>query len=131
MSRNRASARAAGSRFERLIADALAHALDDDRIDRRPKTGSRDKGDVGGVRIGPHRLVIEAKDCARQDLPAWTREAQLEARNDGAVVGVVVAKRRGTADPLQQWVHMTLADLVALLRAAEPLDPSRPTRDAC
>lgn len=37
MSRSRTSAKAAGSRFERLIADGLAEALHDDRIDRRVK----------------------------------------------------------------------------------------------
>ncbi|WP_276044220.1 hypothetical protein [Mycolicibacillus parakoreensis] len=49
------------------------------------------------------------------DLPAWTREAQLEAGNDDALVGVVVHKRCRVGDPMQQWVSMTLADLVALL----------------
>lgn len=115
MTRNRASAKAAGARFERSIADGLAKALDDDRIDRRVKTGAKDRGDIGGVRIHGQRLVLELKDCARLDLPGWTREAQLEAGNDDALAGVVVSKRRGTTDPLEQWVHMTVADLVALI----------------
>ncbi|MGC0365041.1 hypothetical protein ABH922_003025 [Rhodococcus sp. 27YEA15] len=115
MSRSRASAKAAGARFERLIADGLAEALDDDRIDRRVKTGAKDRGDIGGVRIHGQRLVIECKDVATQSLPQWTREAQLEAGNDDALAGVVVAKRRGTTDPLDQWVHMTVRDLVALI----------------
>jgi len=37
------------------------------------------------------------------------------AGNDDALVGVVVAKRRGTADPGRWWVHMTVDDLLALL----------------
>ncbi|BAH52274.1 hypothetical protein [Rhodococcus opacus] len=115
MARNRASAKAAGSRFERLIADGLALALGDDRIDRRVKTGAKDRGDIAGVRIHGQRLVIECKDCATTSLPQWTREAQLEAGNDDALAGVVVAKRRGTTDPLDQWVHMTVRDLVALI----------------
>lgn len=115
MTRSRSSAKAAGSRFERLIADGLAHALDDDRIDRRVKSGAKDRGDIGGVRIHGQRLVIEAKDCARTDLPTWTREAHIEAGNDDALTGVVVAKRRGTTDPMEQWVHMTVRDLVALI----------------
>ena len=115
MSRSRTSAKAAGSRFARLIADGLAVALHDVRIDRRVKNGNKDRGDIGGIRIHGQRLVIEAKDCARQDLPAWTREAQTEAGNDDALTGIVVAKRRGTTDPMQQWVHMTVADLVALI----------------
>ncbi|MGW6017829.1 hypothetical protein ACWFNS_07485 [Oerskovia enterophila] len=115
MTRNRSSAKAAGSRFERSIADGLAQALNDDRIDRRVKTGAKDRGDIGGVRIHGQRLVIEAKDCSRQELPKWTREAQLEAGNDDALAGVVVAKRRGSTNPLDQWVHMTVRDLVALI----------------
>lgn len=115
MTRSRSSAKAAGARFERSIADGLAEALGDDRIDRRVKSGSKDRGDVGGVRIHGQRLVIECKDVAKQALPQWTREAQLEAGNDDALVGVVVHKRRGTTDPMQQWVSMTVADLVALI----------------
>ncbi|MCF8611090.1 hypothetical protein L5G28_13135 [Gordonia sp. HY285] len=42
MTRTRSSTKAAGSRFEREIADCLAAHVDD-RIDRRVKNGSRDK----------------------------------------------------------------------------------------
>jgi hypothetical protein len=48
-------------------------------------------------------------------LPQWTAEAQIEAGNDDALVGVVVHKRRGVTDPLQQWVSCTVGDLVAIL----------------
>jgi hypothetical protein len=124
MGRSLASARAAGSRFERLIADGLAEALDDDRIDRRVKTGAKDRGDIGGVRIHAHRLVIECKDTATLRLPEWTREAQLEAGNDDALAGVVIHKRRGTQNPLDQWVSMTVADLVALISGQRTKDLS-------
>ena len=119
MTRSRASARAAGARFERSIADWLAEHLDD-RIDRRVKTGAKDRGDIGGVRHRGERVVLECKDTARTDLAGWIREAHLEARNDDARVGVVVAKRRGTTNPADQWVHMTLADLAWLLGADHP-----------
>lgn len=121
MTRNRRSARQAGARFERTIADALAAALDDDRIDRRPKTGNKDRGDIGGVRLHGQRVVLEVKDCATLRLPEWTAEARIEAGNDDALVGVVVHKRRGVADPLQQWVTMTLADFVAIL-SGQPVE---------
>ena len=119
MSRTRASARAAGARFERQIADWLAQHLDD-RIDRRVKTGAKDRGDIGGIRHRGERVVLELKDTARLDLPGWIREAHLEAGNDDAAIGVVVHKRRGTADPAQQWVAMTVADLAWLLGADHP-----------
>ncbi|ORX08076.1 hypothetical protein [Mycolicibacillus trivialis] len=115
MTRNRRSAKTAGTRFEGLIAAALRLALDDDRIERRARNGSKDRGDISGVRVHGQRVVIECKDTATLRLPEWTREAQLEAGNDDALVGVVVHKRRGVGDPMQQWVSMTLADLVALL----------------
>ena len=114
-SRSRASARSAGTRFERQVADALAQALDDDRVDRRVKNGAKDRGDISGIRLHGQRVVLEVKDCSRLDLPGWTAEAQLEAGNDDALVGLVVHKRRGTADPMRQWVTCTVADLVAIL----------------
>lgn len=119
MTRSRASARAAGTRFERVIADHLA-AVVDDRIDRRVKTGAADKGDIAGIRFHGHRLAIECKDYGgRLEPGTWMREAQQEAINDGALAGVVVAKRRGTTDPAEQWVLMTVAELAALLTAHE------------
>ena len=118
MTRNRRSARNAGTRFERLIADALAEHVDD-RIDRRVKTGNKDRGDIGGVRFSsvpgftdPKRLVIECKDVARTDLSGWVNEAEIERGNDDALAGFVVHKRRGHGDPLDQYVTCTLRDLV-------------------
>ena len=115
MSRSRGSARAAGSRTERVVADYLAQELRDDRIDRRVKRGSSDRGDIGGLRIHGQRLVAEVKDVAKTDLPGWTNEAHIEAGNDDALTGVVIAKRRGTTEPGKYWVFMTVDDLLALL----------------
>lgn len=115
MPRSRASAKKAGSSFERQIADYLAEVLDNDYIDRKPRGGAFDTGDIGGVRIDGHRLVLELKNCARMDLPAWTREAKQEAVNDGALAGLVIHKRHGTTDPMKQWVTCTVAELVALI----------------
>lgn len=122
MTRSRASAKAAGTRFETAIARALAEALDDDRIERRARTGGRDRGDIAGVRVHGQRVVLELKDCARQDLPGWVREAHLEAGNDDALVGLVVHKRRGVGDPLDQWVTCTVRDLIALLSGRRPAE---------
>lgn len=115
MSRNRRSAKAAGASFERKVADYLAAVLDDDRIDRRVCMGAKDRGDISGVRVHGQRLVVECKDVATLALPEWTNEAHTEAGNDDALVGVVVHKRRGTADPGRQWVAMTVDDLAALI----------------
>lgn len=116
MTRSRASAKQAGSSFERSIADYLRDYVDD-RIDRRVKTGAKDRGDIGGVRT-PHsgRVVVECKEYGgRLAVTPWLREAEIERGNDDALVGLVVAKRRGTTDPADQTVLMTVRDLVALL----------------
>lgn len=118
MTRTRASAKAAGARFERDVADYLAAEVDD-RIDRRVKTGSADKGDIGGIRYHGHRIVAECKNHVRTDLPGWYAEAEVERDNDGAGIGLVVHKRRGAADPARAWVTMTLADFAWLLKEAQ------------
>ena len=114
MTRTRQSAKTAGSRFERLIADALATHVDD-RIDRRVKTGAKDRGDIGGVRIHGQRIVIECKDTARINLAGWAAEADDERGNDDALAGVVVSKRHGKGNALDQWVHMTMREFIAIL----------------
>jgi hypothetical protein len=118
MTRNRATAKAAGARFERLIADGLAEALEDTRIDRKVKTGSKDKGDIANVRTPQgDKLVIECKDRGGQFYAAeWVAEAEAERANDEALAGIVVAKRKGVTDPMRQYVVMELGELVALLR---------------
>lgn len=116
MTRNRASAKKAGSSFERQVADFLRDELNDDRIDRRVKTGNKDRGDIGGVRtIRGGRVVIECKSVSRDNLPLWIREAELERANDDAVIGVVAHKRFGSAQAADQYITMTLATFALLL----------------
>lgn len=112
--RSRASAKKAGSGFEKLVADYLARVVDD-RIERRTRNGAQDRGDISGIRHMGQRVVIECKNTARVNLAGWAAEAETERGNDDALVGVVVHKRHGTTDPGSQWVSMTLADLAALL----------------
>ena len=114
MARSRASAKAAGSKFERDIADHLANVVDD-RIDRRVKTGAKDRGDIGGVRVHGQRLVLECKNTSRINLGTWITEAHVEAGNDDALAGVIVHKRHGKGKPGDQWVTMTVNDLIALI----------------
>ncbi|TMZ67660.1 hypothetical protein EMG21_28645 [Klebsiella pneumoniae] len=119
MTRSRASAKKAGSAFERLVADYLASHIDD-RIDRRPRTGTKDRGDIGGVRHMGGRVVVECKNTTRISLASWSAEAEAERGNDDALAGLVVHKRHGMAAPGDQWVTLTLADLVALLTGQRP-----------
>ncbi len=120
MTRSRASAKAAGTRHESAIAGYLAEHVDD-RIERRAKTGAKDRGDIAGLRAsGGGRIVVECKDTARIDLGTWAREAETERGNDGAIAGLVIHKRHGVADPGAQWVTCTVRDLVALLTGVRP-----------
>jgi hypothetical protein len=123
MTRNRASAKAAGSRFERVVADYLADQVDD-RIDRRVKTGAKDRGDIGGWRYAGLRIVAELKDTVRVSLGTWWNEALVEKGNDDADIALVVHKRHGKGAASEQWVTLTLGELLTLLHASNKENPS-------
>lgn len=118
MTRNRRSAKAAGARFERQVADYLNETVSE-WIDRRPKAGAKDRGDLANVRLAGRKVVVECKDVTRLNLPKWVAEAHVEAENDDALIGVVVHKRHGNGDPADQWVTMTLADLAIILNTTK------------
>ena len=104
------------------MADYFAGVLDDDRIDRRVKTGAKDRGDIAGLRMRGKRVVVECKDYGGQHkLPEWLKEAEAERGNDDAAYGVVVWKRRGTADPAEQYVTMTAETFMAMVAGGRDL----------
>jgi len=117
--RSRATAKKAGSTFERQIADHFADAIDD-RIDRAVKRGAFDVGDVAGLRFHGHKIAVEVKDTTKVLLSAWASEVEVERQNLGALAGVVIHKRHGKTDPGLQWVTMTVNDFVALMREERP-----------
>ena len=103
--------------MERITAEFLAFRLADDRIERRTRNGSKDRGDITGVKtIRGGRVCIEVKNYGGQlKVTEWLREVAVEAANDEAVVGAVVAKVRGNANPADQVVFMTLETFARLL----------------
>lgn len=112
----RRSAKAKGATLERQVAEFLAFRLADDRIERRTRNGNKDRGDITGVKtVTGGRVVIEVKNTARDNLPAWIREAEIERGNDDAAVGVVAHKKHGSANPADQYVTMTLETFARLL----------------
>lgn len=115
MSRTRASAKKAGSTFERQIADHLAAELNDDAIDRQVKTGAKDTGDIRGVKIHGQRIAVECKNTAKINLAGWSTEVEIERGNLDALAGVIVHKRHGKGKPADQWVTMTVRDFAALI----------------
>lgn len=81
--------------------------------ERRALNGVHDRGDVAGL----PGVVIEVKSCREFDLAGWCKEAEQERVNDGAQIGVVVAKKRGTTDPGEWYAVMPFAQLADLLGA--------------
>ncbi|MCI1984096.1 MAG: hypothetical protein LKJ47_04920 [Bifidobacteriaceae bacterium] len=128
MSRNRKSAKQAGRDMENCVVDYLSWALDTDVIERRRQAGSKDKGDISGVRFMGHRVVIEAKNTAKMDVAQHLREAEEERGNDDALLGIVAQKRRGIGlnsheSQGQQLVMMTLETLALMLNDGQALGP--------
>lgn len=111
------AARAKGTRWESAIV-AFLRVAGFVQAERRALGGARDRGDVAGI----PGVVIEAKSAARLDLAGWLAEAEAERVNDGAVYGVVWAKRRGKASPADGYVVMSGRAFVELLAAAEGVD---------
>jgi hypothetical protein len=87
------------------------------QTERRALNGNIDRGDIAGI----PGVVIEAKNCARQELAAWVAEAELERDNDRASLGVVWHKRRGKGDPADWFVTMSGTQFTALLRELQGL----------
>lgn len=119
MTRNRKSAKSAGTRFETLIATYLNTHVDD-RIERRRTNGAKDRGDIGGLRHMGQRVVIECKDSTSSTIGTWLTEAEIERGNDDAGVAIVAHKRRGKGTAGDQLVTMTLRDFVSLLTGTRP-----------
>jgi hypothetical protein len=106
-----------GTSFETQITRQLQASFpDDDRIDRAPLRGAKDEGDIRGVRSPFGRVAVECKNYGgRYQVGPWLNEAETERGNADAIAGVVIAKRRGYGQALDQVVFMTVRDLVALL----------------
>jgi len=79
--------------------------------ERRTLAGSKDRGDIAGIA----GVVIEAKNTKTIALGAFLDEANLEALNDGAALGVAWIKRRGRTWPGHGYVVMDGHAFVALL----------------
>lgn len=101
----------------------LRHRPFFDFIERRAKSGSNDKGDIGGIRtIDGKRVVVEVKNTALVKVGPWLNEAEVERVNDDAAASFVVYKRTGFGRTQmgKQVVLMTLDDVIVLLGGDRP-----------
>jgi hypothetical protein len=112
VSRSKAKGTAAETAVVRFLREAGF-----EQAERRTLNGVQDRGDIAGI----PGVVIEVKNCARDQLPAWIGEAERERDNDRAGLGVVWHKRRGTTDPGRWFVTMSGDQFAALLRAEQGL----------
>lgn len=112
-----------GATFEQDTSDYLAAALGDDRIERRVKHGTNDRGDIAGLRIHGKRAVVECKNHRRMELAEWVDEAEIERGNDDADYGIVIHKRRGCGKAKfgGNYVTMTLETFAAIVAGGRDL----------
>ena len=111
-----------GSSFERLIADCFKKHVSK-YIDRKVKTGAKDTGDIANLETpgGKWHIVVECKNVAKANLGGWANEAEVERQNHrDAIAGIVIHKRRGKGQALDQYVTMTVRDFIAILTDQRP-----------
>ena len=112
-------AKAKGTAFESLIVAALQEELGDG-VCRRTTSGAKDRGDIHGLYIRGLRTVAELKNHASMNLAGWVDEAELERGHDDAAVGLVIHKRRGKGQALDQYVTLPLRDLLTIITGTRP-----------
>lgn len=91
-----------GDRAERAVVEWL-HALGYTSA-HRIRAGSPD--DIGDIELGDlGKIVIEVKDRGKVDLPAWIRKLRIQKENKKAHLGIIIVKKRGSADPFD-WAFV-------------------------
>lgn len=116
MTRSRASAKKAGSAWETEICTFLTEG--GIPAERRARKGALDTGDISG--LGP-MFACEAKDTHALTLASWIAEANVEALNAHADIGVAWAKRARKSSPGDAYVLLdgnAFLRLLLKLRAA-------------
>lgn len=106
-----------GTLAETAVVRYLRRVLGDSENTIRRETlhGTRDVGDVTGVRIHGEPVVIEVKNHKAYELKQWLGEARLEAGNADAPYYVVAFKPVRVTNPGD---YMVLTDLRTLARIA-------------
>lgn len=114
------AARQKGTLAETALVKFLAsHGFP--HAERRALHGTEDKGDITGT-VG---LAWEVKNHKTYQIPAWVKEALVEAQNAKADYGLLVIKpnRVGVSNVEDWWVVLPVGSAVQLLREAGYGDP--------
>lgn len=77
------------------------------------RTANRTLDDPGDI-TGTPLLVWQVKDHAREHITEWLAETEDQRAAVRAGYGILVVRRRGTADPGRWWVWLTGEDLAGL-----------------
>lgn len=112
------AAKRKGTAAESAVVQYL-QAMGFAQAERRSLNGAKDRGDIAGL----PGVVIEVKNCARQELAGWVAEAEVERDNDNANLGVVWHKRRGKGQAADWFVTMSGEQFVFLLREFMEMPP--------
>ncbi len=111
VSRNRASAKKAGTSWEsEIVRTLIDHGWP--HAERRRLAGSKDRGDIAGV----PGICIEAKNTKSYDLAGAVTEANAEALNASVPIGVAWIKRHGKTSPLDGYVVCDGATFLRLIQ---------------
>ena len=112
-----------GTAFESLIVAGLQQHLGDG-VCRRATTGSKDRGDIHGLYIRGLRTVAECKNTKATQLGSHWNEVEVERGNDDADVGLLIHKRHGKGQALDQWVTLTVRELLTIIIGSRPAEDS-------
>jgi len=116
-------AKSKGTAFETLIVTELQARLGDE-ICRRTTSGAKDRGDIHGLYIRGLRTVAECKNTKASQLGTHWAEVEVERGNDDADVGILIHKRHGKGQALDQWVTLTVRELITIMTGSRPEEDS-------
>ena len=108
-----------GTAMETLIVTELQKHLGPE-ICRRTTSGAKDRGDIHGLYIRGLRTVAECKNTKASQLGTHWAEVEVERGNDDADVGLLIHKRHGKGQALDQWVTLTLRELLTIVMGVRP-----------
>ena len=99
--------KAKGSAFERLVRDYLAESIPCERI---PAGATEDRGD-----LWTPAACVQCKNHRSLSLGAWLQQTRQQQRNAGKPLHALIVKAKGTTNPADQFVVMTLEQFRTLL----------------